>query len=92
MNQRYFRCLADDATYDGMRLSLDAAWGHAPPKTCIDPAAIAPRDASGRIVLAVWDSFCEFAAVADILPQLLADGAVEEIDADSYAAAIGKTP
>lgn len=88
MNQRYFRCLAADEVYEQVRLSLDAAWGHVPPMTCIDPAAVAPRDQDGRIILAVWDSFCQFAAVAEMLPQLLASGAVEEIDEAAYRASL----
>lgn len=90
MNQRYFRCLAADEVYEQIRLSLDAAWGHVAPMTCIDPAAVAPRDQDGRIILAVWDSFCDFAAVAEMLPQLLASGAVEEIDAATYMAAVSE--
>jgi len=86
ISQRYFRA-ADDALYEQVRLGLDAAWGHAPPTTCIDPAAVAPRDADGRIVLAVRSEFAEFPAAEAILPQLLASGAVEEIDAATYQAA-----
>jgi hypothetical protein len=83
----YYR-IADDAVYEATRLGLDALWGHVPPETCVDPAAVAPRDAEGRIVLAVRPEFAAFAAVAEILPQLLASGAVEEIDEATYDAAI----
>lgn len=86
MSHRFFRT-ADDALYEQVRLSLDAAWGHEPPTTCIDPAAVAPRDVQGRIVLAVRQEFTEFAAAAEILPQLLAAGAVSEIDEATYRAA-----
>lgn len=83
--QRYFRT-ADAALYEQVRLGLDAAWGHPSggTVTCIDPAAVAPRDAEGRILLAVKPEFAEFPAAAAMLPQLLASGAVEEIDADEY--------
>lgn len=83
--QRYFRTV-DAALYEQVRLSLDAAWGHPSggTVTCIDPAAVAPRDAQGRILLAVKPEFTEFQAAAAMLPQLLASGAVEEIDADEY--------
>jgi hypothetical protein len=80
---RYFR-ITSDAMYEQVRLSLDAAWGHVPPETCVDPAAVAPRDSQGRILLAVRPEFLAFAAVAEMLPQLLASGAVEEIDASEY--------
>lgn len=87
---RYFRANAD--VYEQARQTLDAAWGHPTADgltvTCIRPAAIAPRDSQGRIVLAVHDEFCTFSVAAELLPQLLASGAVEEIDAATYAAAL----
>jgi len=86
MTQRYFRT-NDAVAYEQVRLGLDAAWGHQPPTTCIDPAAVAPRDALGRILLAVRPEFCEYEAAAAMLPQLLASGAVEEITAGEYLAA-----
>lgn len=87
MSQRFFRT-ADDAMYESVRLALDAAWGHPTPDgqtvTCIDPAAVAPRDSQGRILLAVSKQFCQYEAAAEMLPQLLASGAIEEISADEY--------
>lgn len=87
---RYFR--ATESVYEQVRSSLDAAWGHPTPDgktvTCIEPAATAPRDASGRIVLAVSEEFCQYEAAAAMLPQLLAGGAVEEIDEATYQAAV----
>jgi hypothetical protein len=79
----FFR-IADDQLYEQVRLSLDAAWGHIPPATCVDPAAVAPRDSQGRILLAVRPEFVAFDAVAAMLPDLLASGAVEEITAAEY--------
>jgi hypothetical protein len=88
---RYFRTESDEV-YEQARLTLDAAWGHpneaTKTVTCIDPAAVAPRDLQGRIVLAVPDEFCEFSVAVDLLPQLLAAGAVEEIDEATYQAAV----
>ena len=92
MNERYFRCLAGDESYEGNRLSLDAAWNHVAPMTCIAPAAIAPRDSQGRIILAVWSSFCEYYAAAASLPGLLASGVVEEIDESAYRAEANNVP
>ena len=80
---RYFR-IPSDANYEALRLQLDAAFGHVTPNTCVDPAAVAPRDSQGRILLAVRVEFCEFAAVAAMLPSLLAGGVVEEINASEY--------
>jgi len=89
---RYFRCLAGDAAYEQARLALDAAWGHpdADTKTvtCIDPAAVAPRDAGGRIVLAVSDEFCEYAAAQQMLAYMIGGGAAEEITEAEYRAAV----
>jgi len=92
---RFFRT-ADDALYESVRLGLDAAWGHPSPDgrtvTCIDPAAVAPRDAQGRIVLAVNNEFCEYSVAVDLLPQLLAGGVVEEIDEADYRTAFDSAP
>lgn len=84
---KYFRT-ADADLYETVRLQLDAAWGNPTPDgqtlTCFDPATVAPRDSGGRILLAVDDEFCQYAAVAAVLPGLLASGAVEEIEASEY--------
>jgi hypothetical protein len=82
----YYR-IASDELYEQVRLSLDATWGHEPPTTCVDPATVAPRDSQGRILLAVRPEFVAFDAVAAMLPQLLASGAVEEITAAEYQSA-----
>lgn len=87
---RFFRAV--DEVYEQARLTLDAAWGHPTADgrttTCIQPAATAPRDSEGRIVLAVDDEFIGYTVAVDLLPQLLASGAVEEIDAATYRAAV----
>lgn len=86
---RFFR--ADAATYESVRFHLDAAWGHGPGTgtlTCYEPEAAAPHDADGRVLLAVNDDFCRYDAVAAVLPQLLANGAVEEITEDEYRSSI----
>lgn len=78
---------ASPAVYEQARTTLDSAWGLPNERgtvTCIEPAATAPRDAQGRIVLAVPESFCQFTVAADLLPQLLAAGVVEEIDEATY--------
>jgi hypothetical protein len=88
---RYFRVFADDATYDGVRLSLDAAWGLPNDKgtaTCLQPAASAARDGDGRILLAMQPEFVAYDAVAAVLPDLLASGAVAEITKAEYFASL----
>jgi hypothetical protein len=86
---RFFRSTA--AVYEQARATLDMAWGLPNGQgtaTCIEPAATAPRDAQGRVVLAVSDEFCGYSVAVDLLPQLLASGAVEEIDRDAYLAVV----
>jgi len=88
---RYFRCESGDALYEQVRTTLDAAWGKPNDLgsvTCIEPAATAPRDAQGRIVLAVRDEFCTYTVACDLLPEMLAAGAVSEITAEQYAACV----
>lgn len=87
MSQRFFRT-SDAALYDAVRLQLDAAWGHPTPDgralTCFTPAADAPRDHAGRLLLAVQESFCTYEPAATLLPQLISAGVVEEIAAAEY--------
>ena len=87
---RYFRCLAGDEAYEQIRLTLDAAWGHPNAETktvtCIDPAAVAPRDTQGRIMLATKEAFCEYAASEQMLASVLSSGVIEEIDEATYLA------
>lgn len=87
---RFFRT-DNDGIYEQARATLDAAWG-LPDKlgtvTCIEPAATAPRDSQGRVLLAVADEFCTFSVAVELLPQLIASGAVEEIDAETYRSSL----
>jgi hypothetical protein len=89
---RYFRCEAGDQAYEQARLSLDAAWGHPNAETktvtCIDSAAVAPRDAQGRIVLAVNDEFCEYPDAQQMLTYMIEQGAAIEITEADYRAAV----
>ena len=92
MTLRYFRCDAGDAAYEQARAALDAAWGHpnaiTKTATCIDPAPVAPRDADGRIVLAVSEEFLEYPAAQQMLEYMMGIGAAVEITASEYAAAV----
>ena len=79
--------------YETIRTTLDAAWGLPDNKgttTCLRPAADigSPRDETGRVVVAVLSEWCGWEPAATLLPQLLASGAVEEIDAATYQAAV----
>lgn len=93
MSQRFFR--SDEATYEGIRQTLDQAWGLPNERgttTCVQPAATAPRDGQGRVLLAVDSAFTEFTVAAEMLPQLLASGAVTEIAEAQYRAALPQVP
>lgn len=93
---RCFRALAGDEAYEQARAALDAAWGHpnatTKTETCFAPAAVAPRDQEGRIVLAVNDEFCSYPAAAQMLELMIGSGAAEEITAEQYTAAASRVP
>jgi hypothetical protein len=86
---RYFR-IFDESMYEAIRGHLDRAWGYpnGNAETCIDPAATAPRDAEGRILLAVGAEYCEWPDVAGILDFLLSSSLVDEISAAEYVPVI----
>lgn len=93
---RFFRCLAGDEVYEQIRATLDAAWGHPNAETktvtCMDPAGVAPRDTQGRIMLGTSEAFCEYEAAAQMLPQLLDSGMIEEIDEAAYLQELPQIP
>jgi hypothetical protein len=84
---RYFRA-ATAAVYEAIRAELDAAYGYPSggTVTAITPAASAPVDAAGRVYLMSSQAECEYPAVAERLPGLLASGAVEEVTAADWDA------
>jgi hypothetical protein len=90
---RHFR--STDATYEAIRSQLDAAYGYPNAETktltSITPAADAPHDIQGRVYLAISSDYCDYNLPAELLPQLLASGAVEEITEADYQAAV-QTP
>lgn len=93
-DQRFF--CSDAAIYEAIRLSLDAAWGfpNSGTRSCYPPASeeYVPQDAAGRLYLAVHAEWCEWPAVAAVLPGLLESEAVEEVDRDAYMAAMPVGP
>jgi hypothetical protein len=85
---RFFR--ASESVYEQVRVTLNDAWGLPDSygtQTCYLPAELAVRDPSGLCLLAVDDAFCNYSVAVDMLPQLLASGAVEEITAEQYGQA-----
>jgi hypothetical protein len=85
--KRFFR--ASPEVYESVRAAIDAEWGLPAngQETAFAPLATAPQS-GGMAYLAVYQSFCEYDAVAAMLPGLLASGAVEEIDAATYQASL----
>jgi hypothetical protein len=86
---KFFR--ADEATYERVRSAIDAAngWPDAGTFTAIEPAATAPRDAAGRVLLAVqpWIATAAAEQIAgleeitesDYVPNPLQEPAMHEV-------------
>jgi hypothetical protein len=89
---RFFR--STDATYETIRSQLDAAYGYPNAETktltSITPAAEAPHDSQSRVYLAISSDYCDYNLPAELLPQLIASGAVAEITEADYQAATVK--
>lgn len=87
---RYFR--AAPAVYASVCEQLDAAYGY--PNAATKTARTLPlvddlvTDAAGLVYLAIESSYCEFVLPSQMLPELIAAGAVEELTADQYWAAM----
>lgn len=91
---RYF--CASSTTYEQVRSQLDREWGYpnadTKTQTAIPPAAELPVDSSGRVYLAIQNEYCDYVLPSQMLPGLLASGAVNEIDAAAYAAILPPPP
>ena len=85
---RYFR--ATPAVYAGICAQLDAAYGYPNEATktlrTLPLASEVPTDGQGRVYLAVDAAYCDYILPGQMLPELLVSGAVEEVDAATYAA------
>ena len=86
MTTRYFRCTPD--VYVIVCLQLDAAYGYPNAETktarALPLATELPTDHSGQVYLAIAAEYCDYVLPSEMLPQLLASGAVEELDAATY--------
>ncbi len=91
---RYFR--STTAVYAGICSQLDAAYGYPNSDTkterALPLASELPADGQGRVYLAVDAAYCDYILPGEMLPQLLASGAVEEVDAATYAALLPAAP
>ncbi len=91
---RYFRAIP--AVYASICAQLDAAYGYpnaeAKTQRTLPLLSELPSDAEGRFYLAVDSAFCDFILPGQILPNLIASGAVEEIAAQQYATVMPRLP
>lgn len=91
---RYFR--STPAVYASICAQLDAAYGYPNQATkterTLPPASDLPSDSQGRVYLAISADYCEFILPSQMLPELIASGAVEEIDAAAYEAMLPQMP
>jgi len=86
---RFFRA-QNAAVYEAVRAEFDTIWGYpnaeTKTETAITPAALAPTDSAGRVYLIASDAECEYPAIAERLPAMLAGGMVQEVTAAEFAA------
>lgn len=85
---RYFRSTPN--VYASICAQLDAAYGYPNAETKTDRtlplASDLPSDSDGRVYLAISAQYCNFILPGQMLPNLLASGAVEEVTDSMYAA------
>jgi hypothetical protein len=85
---RYFR--SRPAVYASICSQLDAAYGYPNAETkterTLPLAAELPADGQGRIYLMISAEYCDFILPGQMLPELLASGAVEEVTQAEYEA------
>lgn len=91
---RYFR--ATTAVYADICAQLDAAYGYpnaeAKTERTLPLFAELPTDAEGRVYLAVDAAYCDFILPGQMLPDLIASGAVEEISEAVYRDSLPQMP
>lgn len=89
---RFFR--TSEAVYTATRAQLDAAFDHPGPyaDTCLPPAEEAPKDAQGRVYLAVLDSMFQWPVVQENVAALMVAGLVEEVTEADYRATFPPPP
>lgn len=89
---RYFR--STPAVYTSICGQLDAAYGYPNAETKTErtlPLVDAlPADGQGRVYLAISAEYCDYILPGQMLPDLIASGAVEEVNAATYAALLPK--
>jgi hypothetical protein len=85
---RYFR--STESVYQVVCSQLDAAYGYpnATTKTLrsLPLASELPHDSQQRVYIAIDADYCNYILPSELLPQLLASGAIEEITQSQYQA------
>jgi len=85
---RYFR--STPAVYADICAQLDAAYGYPNAETktlrTLPLAADLPSDTQGRVYLAISAEYCQYILPSEMLPELLASGAVNEVSEAEYRA------
>jgi len=91
---RYFRSTA--GVYGSVCSQLDAAYGYPSSETktlrALPLADDLPTDDQGRVYLAISAEYCDFILPSQMLSELLASGAVEEVESAAYAALLQPPP
>ena len=91
---RYLR--SSPAVYIAACAQLDAAYGYPNPDTATErslpPVGELPVDSLGRVYVAVASEFCEYVLPSQMLPELIASGAVEEVGEADYLALLPPSP
>lgn len=91
---RYFR--ATPAVYASICSQLDAAYGYPNAETkterTLPLANDLPIDGQGRVHLAIDSAYCDYILPSQLLPDLIASGAVEEIQEADYKAVLPWKP
>lgn len=87
---RYFR--STDHVYRVVCAELDAAYGYPNAQTktlrALPPVESMPHDSSGNVYLAILGDYCDFILPSQMIPQLLASGAAEELTKAQYELAV----
>lgn len=94
MTGRYFR--SPPAVYASICAQLDAAYGYPNAETKTERALpmpdTLPTDPQGRVYLAISADYCDYILPSQMLPEMIASGAVEEVTAEQYKALLPPMP
>ena len=87
---RYFRSTPE--VYESIRQALDAAWGYpnadTKTQTAIPLVSELAADANGTVYLYMPEDYCNYVLPSQMLRELLASGAVEELEEAAFWSAI----